>query len=147
MKKIFIILVCVQVLFSSETIDFVSVRKMDDINRVMSALYGETKFASIQEDDKSIELKVPTWTLNDASHIPVEIKTATKIRSFALLRAGLGESFILYRKLGEPEMIDESIEIRMWSKATLFAVIETVDGKLYYTKAFIDIPLMSCMAK
>ena len=120
---------------------------MDDINRVMSALYGETKFASIQEDDKSIELKVPTWTLNDASHIPVEIKTATKIRSFALLRAGLGESFILYRKLGEPEMIDESIEIRMWSKATLFAVIETVDGKLYYTKAFIDIPLMSCMAK
>jgi hypothetical protein len=31
-------------------------------------------------------------------------------------------------------------------KGTVFAVVEGMDGRLYYTRAYVDILTMSCMA-
>jgi hypothetical protein len=48
--------------------------------------------------------------------------------------------------VSEDSIIEYELNIRMEFKGTVFAVLEGLDGQLYYTREYVDILTLSCMA-
>ena len=115
------------------------------INEAAMALYGREKFSTIQKSGE-IELIVPAGSVKNREEIPVTIRSDIKAKTVAIFQDANPESLIAVFHLHENSIIDYEIYISMVFKGTLFAVIEGVDGRLYYTRKYIDILTFSCMA-
>jgi hypothetical protein len=119
--------------------------KASTINEAAMALYGRDKFSTIQKSTE-IELIVPTGIVKDREEIPVTIRTSMKAKTVALFQDVNPESLVAVFHVHEESIIDYEFNIRMAFKGTVFAVVEGIDEKLYYTRAYVDILTMSCMA-
>ena len=119
--------------------------KASTINEAAMALYGRDKFSTIQKSTE-IELIVPTGIVKDREEIPVTIRTSMKAKTVALFQDVNPESLVAVFHVHEESIIDYEFNIRMAFKGTVFAVVEGMDEKLYYTRAYVDILTMSCMA-
>ena len=119
--------------------------KASTINEAAMALYGREKFATIKKSGE-IELIVPGGIVKDREEIPMTIRSALKARTVAIFQDANPESLVAVFHLHANSIIDYEFTMRMAFKGTVFAVIEGVDGRLYYTREYIDILTLSCMA-
>jgi len=115
-----------------------------ELNDAAIALYGKDKFATITKS-KYVELIVPHITIVDASQIPITINSSLKAKSLALFQDKEPFSLIAVFDTHGKDIISYEINIRKEIKGTLFAVVETEDGKLYYARAFLDVLCIPCM--
>lgn len=119
--------------------------KASSINDAAMALYGREKFATIQKST-DIELIVPKGVVKDREEIPIIIRSPIKAKTLAIFQDGNPESLVAVFEISEESIIEYEMNIRMQFKGTVFAVLEGVDGKLYYTRAYVDILTLGCMA-
>lgn len=115
------------------------------INNAALALYGREKFSTIQKSE-NIELIVPKAIVGDRKNIPITVRTTIKAKTVALFQDSNPKSLTAVFHVNEDSIIAYEINIRMAYKGTLFAVAEGVDGKLYYTRQYIDVLTLACMA-
>ena len=119
--------------------------KASTINDAAMALYGKEKFATIQKS-ADIELTVPKPIAKDPNEIPITIRSNIKAKTLALFQDANTKSLVAVFHLSEDSIIEYELNIRMEFKGTVFAVLEGVDEKLYYTREYVDILTLSCMA-
>ena len=119
--------------------------KASTINEAAMALYGREKFSTIQKSSE-IELIVPGGTVKNREEIPIGIRSSLKAKTLAIFQDANPESLVAVFTLYEESIIEYEFNLRMAFKGTVFAVVEGVDGRLYYTRAYIDILTLSCMA-
>ncbi len=119
--------------------------KASSINDAAMALYGREKFATIQKS-ADIELIVPRGIVEDRDEIPITIRSILKAKTLAIFQDANPESLVAVFDMSEESVVEYELNIRMQFKGTVFAVLEGLDGKLYYTRAYVDILTLSCMA-
>lgn len=119
--------------------------KASSINEAAMALYGREKFSTIKKSGE-IELIVPGGIVKDREEIPVTIRSTIEAKTVAIFQDANPESLVAVFHLHENSIIEYEFNMRMAFKGTVFAVIEGVDGKLYYAREYIDILTLSCMA-
>jgi len=119
--------------------------KASSINDAAMALYGREKFATIQKSI-DIELIAPKGAVKDREEIPITIRSPIRAKTLAIFQDGNPESLVAVFEISEVSIIEYELNIRMQFKGTVFAVLEGLDGKLYYTRAYVDILTLSCMA-
>ncbi len=115
------------------------------INDAAMALYGRKKFATIQKST-DIALIVPKGIVKDQENIPISIRSDMRAKTVAIFQDANPKSLVAVFHVSENSIIEYALNIRMDFKGTVFAVIEGLDGKLYYTREYIDILTLSCMA-
>jgi sulfur-oxidizing protein SoxY len=119
--------------------------KASSINEAAMALYGREKFSTIQKSEQ-IELMVPTGIVKNREEIPITIRTAIKAKTVAIFQDANPESLVAVFHVHENSIIEYEFNMTMAFKGTVFAVIEGLDGRLYYTREYVDILTLSCMA-
>lgn len=119
--------------------------KASSINDAAMALYGREKFSNIQKSGH-IELIVPKGIIKDREEIPVMIRSTMKAKTVAIFQDANPKSLVAVFHVGEDGVIEYEFNMRMAFKGTVFAVLEGLDEKLYYTREYIDILTLSCMA-
>ena len=117
-----------------------------NLNKSAISLYGKEKFSTIKKSIK-VELIAPKITIANPTNIPIKIKSSLKAKTVALFQDKEERSLIIVFDIPKDAIIDYEFNIQKEIKGTLFAVIEGLDNKLYYTRAFIDVFCMSCMRK
>lgn len=115
------------------------------INEAAMALYGREKFATIQKST-DIELIVPKGVVEDREEIPLAIYSKMKAKTVAIFQDANPKSLVAVFHVNANSIIAYELNIRMAFKGTVFAVLEGLDGKLYYTREHIEILTLSCMA-
>ena len=118
--------------------------QQSNLNNSAIALYGSAKFSTIQKSDK-IELIVPKITISDSSNIPVIIKSSLKAKSVALFQDKENKSLIVVFSVLKNGIVEYEFNIQKEIRGTLFAVVEIVEGKLYYTRVFVDVLCLACV--
>lgn len=118
---------------------------VSSINDAAMALYGRETFATIQKSAE-IELIVPKPIANDPQNIPISIRSGIKAKTVAIFQDANPKSLVAVFHVGKEDIVAYELTIKMDFKGTLFGVVEGIDGKLYYTRQYIDILTMSCMA-
>ena len=118
--------------------------KKSNLNDAAMSLYGQKKFSTIQKSS-SIELIVPRHIVRDQENIPIGIKSDIKAKTVAIFQDANPKSLVAVFQLHTEDPVDFELNIRMEFKGTLFAVVEGTDGKLYYTRAFIDVLCLPCV--
>lgn len=119
--------------------------KASSINEAAMALYGRAKFATIRKSTE-IELIVPKGVVRDPETIPITIRSSMKAKTVAIFQDANPKSLVAVFHVGDDSIIDYEMTMRMEFKGTVFAVLEGVDGKLYYTREFVEVLLLSCMS-
>ena len=119
--------------------------KASSINEAAMALYGRDKFSTIRKSSE-IELIVPKGVVKNREEIPITIRSTMKAKTVAVFQDANPESLVTVFHLHENSIIEYEFTMRMAFKGTVFAVIEGTDGRLYYTREYIDILTLSCMA-
>jgi len=115
------------------------------INDAAMALYGREKFATIQKSE-DIELIVPKGIVRDPENIPITIHSNIKAKTVAIFQDANPKSLVAVFHVREDSIIMYELNIKMEFKGTVFAVLEGLDGKLYYAREYIDVLALSCMA-
>ena len=115
------------------------------INDAAMALYGRKKFATIQKST-DMELTVPKPMAKEPNDIPISIRSNMRAKTVAIFQDANPKSLVAVFHVSENSIIEYELNIKMEFKGTVFAVIEGLDGKLYYTREYIDILTLSCMA-
>ena len=69
-----------------------------------------------------------------------------KAKTVAIFQDVNLKSLVAVFHVSEDSIIEYELNIRMEFKGTVFAVLEGLDGKLYYTREYVDILTLSCMA-
>ena len=116
------------------------------LNEAAMALYGKQKFSTLKQT-LNMELFTPHALVEDAQKIPVRIRSNIPAKSVAIFYDGNDRPLVAVFHKDNFEKIDVEIQIRAERKGTLFAVIESLNGVLYYKRAFIDVLCLPCMAK
>ena len=119
------------------------VYESDDVNEIMSLVYGDEKFSTIKKDT-SIEVIAPKHTISDPSRIEVGLRSDKRVKSALILRSGIGKNFIVFFHNSTPQSIENTLEVALRSKGTLLAVIEDENGSLYYNSTYLEIPVLGC---
>jgi len=115
------------------------------INDAAIVLYGSEKFATIQKSEE-IELIVPKGIVRDSENIPITIQSNIKAKTVAIFQDANRNSLVAVFHVGEESIIMYELNIKMEFKGTAFVVLEGLDGKLYYTRQYIDVLTLSCMS-
>lgn len=136
------------VLLSKTDIDYRKYRSkiwsISSLDNTAIALYGREKFSTLKKSN-DIDLIVPKGNVIDRENIPISISSTIEAKSVAIFQDKNEKSLIAVFHLLDKSIISYDIVIRMEFKGTIFAVIEGIDGKLYYTRKYIDIITLSCM--
>ena len=119
--------------------------KASSINDAAMALYGREKFATIQKS-ANIELVVPKGIVRDPENIPITIRSNIKAKTVAIFQDANPQSLVAVFHVREDSIIMYELNIKMEFKGTVFAVLEGLNGKLYYAREYIDVLALSCMA-
>lgn len=122
-----------------------SIWNASSINDAAMALYGREKFSTLQKSEE-IELIVPRGVIKNRENIEITVRTGMKCKSLAIFQDAHSKSLVAFFDIHDGCIVDYEFNIRMEFKGTILAVIEDLNGNLYYTRAYIDIVTMSCMA-
>ena len=109
------------------------------------ALYGREKFSTLKKS-KDVRLTVPAGIVSDRQNIAITIDTTIEAKTLAIFQDVNKTSLVAVFNVAEQYVLSYEIYIRMERKGTLFAVIEGLDGTLYYDRKYVDILTLSCMA-
>jgi len=120
--------------------------KPSNINKAAIALYGEKKFSRIKKS-LNIELIVPTAVVRDPQSVAIRVRTNIPAKSIAIFQNANPSALVAVFHIENFEKTDLEIPLRMERKGTVFAVIESMSGVLYYRRAFIDVLCLPCMAQ
>ena len=120
--------------------------KTSSINEAAIALYGKKKFSTIKQTP-NMELITPKALVEDETQIPIRIRSNIPAKSVAIFVDRQDKALVAVFHRDNFEEIDLSLNIRLESKGTLFVVIESLTGVLYYKRAFIDVLCLPCMVK
>ena len=120
--------------------------KATALNDAAIALYGKKKFTTIKQT-LNMELFTPKALVEDPTQIPIRIRSNIPAKSVAIFVDKQDKALVAVFHRDNFEEIDLSLNIRLESKGTLFVVIESLTGVLYYKRAFIDVLCLPCMAK
>jgi len=115
------------------------------LNDAALSLYGRKKFSTLQKS-KKVKIGAPMGIIKDRNNIPIAIDTTIKAKTLSLFQDGNAKSLIAVFNLEENSIVAYELSIRMEMKGTIFAVVESMDGKLYYARKYVDILTMGCMA-
>jgi sulfur-oxidizing protein SoxY len=115
------------------------------LNDAAMALYGRDTFATIQKSEE-IELIVPKGIVRDPENIPITIRSNIRAKSVAIFQDANPKSLVAVFHVNEESTIEYELNIKMDFKGTVFVVLEGLDGKLYYTREYIEVLTLSCMA-
>lgn len=115
------------------------------LNDAAMALYGRKKFATIKKST-DIVLIVPKGIVKDQENIPITIRSNMRAKTVSLFQDANPKSLVAVFHVREDSLIDYDLNIKMEFKGTVFAVLEGMDGKLYYAREYVDILILSCMA-
>ncbi|MDM5263664.1 hypothetical protein PF327_05575 [Sulfurovum sp. XTW-4] len=118
--------------------------KASSINDAAMELYGREKFATIQKST-AIELIVPRGIVRDPENIPITIRSSLQAKTLAIFQDANPKSLVAVFDINEESVIEYELNIIMEFKGTVFAVLEGLDGKLYYTREYIEVLHLSCM--
>ena len=116
-----------------------------ELNKAAIELYGKEKFATLQKSSQ-IELIAPKAMVENSLEIPIQVKSDLKAKSVALFQTANEKSLVAVMSIEKGMKINYGLTIRMEMRGTLFAVVEGEDDRLYYARAYIEVPSMSCMA-
>ncbi len=116
------------------------------LNEAAMALYGEKKFSTIKQT-LNMELITPKALVENAQEIPIRVRSNIPAKSVAIFIDKQEKALVAVFHRDNFEEIDLSLNIRLESKGTIFVVIESLTGVLYYKRAFIDVLCLPCMAK
>lgn len=119
--------------------------KATNINDAVIALYGKERFSAIKESSL-IKLTTPRGLVKDPLEVPIEVNSIIPAKSIAIMFDKHDRALIAVFDQKGKSKIDLALTIQMEIKATVFVVIEALDGKLYYARAFIDVVCLPCMA-
>ncbi|NOR56781.1 MAG: hypothetical protein GQ531_11325 [Sulfurovum sp.] len=120
--------------------------KSSNINTAATVLYGKEKFAHIKKS-LNIELIAPRSIVRDAQHVPIRVRTSIPAKSVAIFQNVNPSALVAVFSVNSFGHTDIEIPIRMERKGTVFAVIESMSGVLYYARAYIDVLCLPCMAQ
>ena len=120
--------------------------KTNSINEAAISLYGEKKFSTIKKT-LNMELITPKALVDDETQIPIRIRSNIPAKSVAVFVDRQDKALVAVFHQDNFEEIDLGLNIRLENKGTLFVVIESLNGQLYYKRAFIDVVCLPCMAK
>lgn len=118
--------------------------KSSSINESAMALYGKQKFSTIKQT-LNIELFTPKSLVENPAQVPIRIRSNIPAKSVAIFVDKQDKALLAVFHRDNFEKIDMSLNIRMESKGTLFVVIESMSGILYYKRAFIDVLCLPCL--
>jgi len=120
--------------------------KSANINATATVLYGEKKFSHIKKS-LNIELIAPKGIVRDEQHIAIRVRTSIPAKSVAIFQNANPSALVAVFSVNNFTPTDIEIPIRMEKKGTVFAVIESMSGVLYYARAYIDVLCLPCMAQ
>lgn len=120
--------------------------KADTLNNAAMALYGEKKFSTIKKS-LQIELFTPKGLVEDAQRIPIRIRSNIPAKSIAIFQDANPRALVAVYHVNNFDKIDLEMTITMEKKGTVFAVIESMSGILYYKREFVEVLCLPCMAK
>jgi len=109
------------------------------------ALYGREKFSTLKKS-KDVRLTVPAGIVSDRQNIAITIDATIEAKTLAIFQDVNKTSLVAVFNVAEQGALSYEIYIRMERKGTLFAVLEGLDGTLYYDRKYVDILTLSCMA-
>lgn len=118
--------------------------KTSSLNVAVTVLYGKQKFSTIKQT-LNMELIVPKSLVRDPSKIPIRIRSSIPAKSVAIFVDKQDKALVAVFHINNFENIDLSLNIRMERKGTLFVVLESMSGILYYKRAFIDVLCLPCL--
>jgi len=120
--------------------------KATTLNDAAIALYGKKKFSTIKQT-LNMELITPKALVKNPQQIPIRVRSNIPAKSVAIFIDKQDKALVAVFHKDNFEKIDLSVNIRLESKGTIFVVIESLTGVLYYKRAFIDVLCLPCMAK
>ncbi len=107
-------------------------------NAAIKEIFGTDKTI-----DGSIKMKAPKVAENGAI-IPITVSTKLKAKTIALLQSANTEPLIAVFDVHERSIPDYTLRIRMQKTATVTAVVQTTDGKLYRFGKDVTVTLGGC---
>jgi len=116
------------------------------LNASAIALYGKKKFSTIKQT-LNMELITPKALVENSQQIPIRVRSNIPAKSVTIFIDKQDKALVAVFHRDNFEKIDLSVNIRLESKGTVFVVIESLTGVLYYKRAFIDVLCLPCMAK
>lgn len=117
-----------------------------DINEAALNLYGKEKFSKLEKSNK-IDLYLAKGLVRDPKQVTIQISSKIKAKSLALFYDKNPQTIIAVFDTRGEEVLEYEINIAVETRGTLLAVIEDIHGNLYYTRAFIDVLCLPCLAK
>ena len=115
------------------------------LNDSALALYGKELFSTLQKSQK-IEIEAPNYMISKSWEIPINVKTDIPAKSVALFVTGNQQSLLAIFTIHPDSIVNYGLNIRVDMSGTLFAVVEGLDGRLYYRRHYLDVSKISCMA-
>ena len=94
-----------------------------------------------------MELITPKALVENSQQIPIRVRSNIPAKSVTIFIDKQDKALVAVFHRDNFEKIDLSVNIRLESKGTVFVVIESLTGVLYYKRAFIDVLCLPCMAK
>lgn len=108
------------------------------VDEAIKNLYGTT--VTIEE---GVTLTAPDVASNGGA-IPVDFSTEIPAKSIAVFQDANPEAAVCVYSIGERDVTDYSIKIKMGKSGTITVVVEGKDGKLYSAKKTLEVALGGC---
>lgn len=115
------------------------------LNDAAIQLYGKEKFSTLQKSIR-VEIEADKFIVPNARKIPIKFKSDIEAKSVALFQTANEQSLVAVFSMNKEMIIDYELNIHLDMKGTVFVVVEGVDGNLYYTRQFIDVNEIRCVA-
>ncbi|MBT8343876.1 MAG: thiosulfate oxidation carrier protein SoxY, partial [Sulfurovum sp.] len=97
------------------------------------------------QKSSELELIVPNGIVKDPENVPITVRSNIKAKTVAIFQDANPKSLVTVFHVNEESIIEYELNIKMEFKGTVFAVLEGLNGKLYYTREYIDVLVLSCM--
>ncbi|SFV75175.1 Sulfur oxidation protein SoxY [hydrothermal vent metagenome] len=92
---------------------------------------------------KGVKLKTPKVAANGGA-IPVSFSTKIPAKTVSLYQDSNPESAVIVYDVGEYDLTDYGIKLKMAKSGTITVVVEGKDGKLYAAKRSLEVALGGC---
>lgn len=101
-------------------------------------MYGSTHLVM-----KGVKLKVPN-VASDGGAIPIKFSTKIPAKTIAVFQDANPESAVAVYDIGEYDITEYSMKIKMAQSGTITVVVEGQDNQLYAVKKSLDVSLGGC---
>lgn len=112
--------------------------KSHTVEDAIKELYGTSTTI-----EKGVKLKTPKVAANGGA-IPVDFSTKIPAKSIAVFQDANPEATVCVYSIGEYDITNYSIKIKMGKSGSITVVVEGKDGKLYSAKNTLDVALGGC---